>query len=153
MYGKCFSFTDFTSDVTLITMSEVTSISESGWQEESSTYVWFHSRFYLLPFLLLNFEKHSKSTFAPDLKLSRTNFNHSIFFFTDLYSVVHQHSMQISKKKKKRKKQFAPLMLMYGVIFSDSFNAIYKRINKDYKTKPICTTHNTQGEILQSMKA
>lgn len=39
-------------------------------------------------------------------------------------------------------------MLMYGVISSDSFSAIYKCINKGYKTKTIYTTHNTQGRSI-----
>lgn len=44
-------------------------------------------------------------------------------------------------------------MLMYGVIFSDSYNAICKCINQGYKTKTICTAHNTQGQNIEKFES
>lgn len=66
----------------------------------------------------------------------------SLFF---LICTIEYTSTVYRLKKKRKKTQFALSMLMYGVIFSDFFNAICKCINKGYKTKPVCTTHNTQG--------
>lgn len=59
MHGKYFNFTNFTRDAKLITKSEVTNVSESGWLEEGGVYVWFHILLYL-SFLVFSFEKCSK---------------------------------------------------------------------------------------------
>lgn len=44
-------------------------------------------------------------------------------------------------------------MLMYGVIFSDSFNALCKCINKGNKTKTIYTIHNTHGGNIEKFES
>lgn len=44
-------------------------------------------------------------------------------------------------------------MLKYGVIFSDSFNAICKCISKGYKTKRICIAHNTPGQGIEKFES
>lgn len=89
------------------------------------------SSLFYLPFLLLSFEKHSKNIFALALQPSRTNVSHLFFF---LYWLV-----QCKKKK------FALLMLMYGVIFWGSFNATANALTKAIKQKQSTLPINTRG--------
>lgn len=145
MHGKYFNFTDFKSHVKIVTKSKVTDISESGRQKQGGTCICFHSHFIYFPFCCLVLRSIQKVYFPQPYNLPEPT-SLTFFFFTDLYNIVHQHSMQIKKKREREKKTIctvdADVRSNFLTLSKQSANALTKAVKQNQSVLPI--THRVR---------